>query len=155
VQSLRTTCFEKGREPHLPHQIPHREGCAPDDGEVVGGGIEIEDQLIRMLDAIDPAQARVKRYASLVRKVYERRLLVTHDMCHSPTLLGHRFGLNPGREVIGRVLAEEAGSADAVGESLESQETVLDEWHHGGPDRVVVIDEIPFRDPVVREEPLI
>jgi hypothetical protein len=66
---------------------------------VVIARVQVEDEPIRSVGIIGPAQPDVRGETALVGEVDQRGCIVTHDVGDRAALLGHGGPMDPAREV--------------------------------------------------------
>jgi len=156
VHALRSGDLREGREPERVEELATGAGGVPHGGEVVAGRVEVDAELVRVVQAVDAAQPRVKRDASLVREIDERGLRAAdRELLASVADLLDPDGRDPVREVLPDLLLVEALGFDPVGESLQNQRPVLQPREHVRRDPLVVPDQIALGQTVVGEEDLV
>ena len=155
VKAFRPARLDERAEADVVEKLPHDLCGRAHGSEIDRGGIQVEDDLIRIVDAIDTTQSDVVRDRCLVGEIDEGRGVVAHDVRHGAAFLLHLRPVDPIREVFGNALAEDASLFDAVREALQSHGTPLDLGHHERSDSPEVLHHVGLGVAALRKKDLV
>src|SRR5690606_30485294 len=71
VEAARAGGHHEGGQAQLVQQVAEGEGGAADGLEVVGGGVEVEDEAVGVVEAVGPAEPDVRRHGVEVGQPHE------------------------------------------------------------------------------------
>ena len=154
MEAARPGGLDEGHQAKLLQHRPGGAGGALDLVEILVRGIEIDHQPVGVIDPVGARQPDVQGEAGLVGEVGERGRIFGQDVLDLAALLGEARPVDPGREVVRRVLLHEARALDAVGIALERQRTAGQMGQHDGRDAPVVADQIALGQANLREQDL-
>ncbi len=162
VQAPRPAGLEERGQPELLEQAAQAGRGQPQDPQVLGRRVEVEDHLVGVVDVGGAAQPHVRGDAALVGQVGEvvggpadgvGDLVADGGLAGAAVGRGHP--LDPVREVPADLLLEEAAAADPVREPLQGDRAAADQREHPRGDRPVVGDQVALGDAVGREQHLL
>ena len=117
-----------------------------DAGVRLVAGIEVEGQPVGAGEAVGAAEPCVQGDACLTGQVDEGCGVGRDDVSDRSALLGDRHALDPGREVTGGVLLDDARAVDAVRVALEAQRAAREVGQHRPGDGRVVGGDVGLGD---------
>jgi hypothetical protein len=143
MQAARTGGLHVRGELDFPEQFPECARGVADRPDVAPGRIEVEDQLIGVVELVDPREPDVRRDAGLVCQVDERLGVLDHDVLDAAAALAlHACPRDEVGEVVGRQPLLDLLALDPVREALHVHRPAANVRQHRLGDPLVVAREL-------------